>query len=164
VLGGRRPIALGAWRDDDLRAVPFPTFLIGPAASWARDAHQSRRKVKLTVHRAQEVYVVGVTGAGVVEGGAENYYITVTNASRDRDIVVTHIWLETTPRIEVFDPDLPVRLRYGAPWETTVSVDAIPEGTTDVEWLARAVITPDDKVIKSRPRRNVPPFGTVPRG
>jgi len=26
------------------------------------------------------------------------------------------------------------------------------------------LLAPDDKVVKSRPRKNVPPFGRVPRG
>jgi hypothetical protein len=59
---------------------------------------------------------------------------------------------------------LPVRLKYSAPWETFVFAENLPEGTEDVEWLARCQITPDDKVIKSRPRKNVPPIGAVPRG
>lgn len=145
----------------------FPTFVIGPAfglLGWVRDRHQSRRKVRLTVHRAYAVSALVVGPGGSVQTGSENYYVTVTNASRDRDIVVTHVWLDTTPPLQVFDPDLPVRLKHSAVWETVVPVDDIPAGTTDVEWLARCQVSPDDKVVKSRPRRNVPPFGTVPRG
>lgn len=117
------------------------------------------------MHRAYRVYMTTVSGGGRVDQvGEECYFITVTNASRDRDIVVTHVWLETTPPVHVHDPALPVRLKYGDPWETPVPVGDLPEGTTDAEWLGRCVVTPEDKVIKSRPRRNVPPFGTIPRG
>lgn len=147
--------------------MPFPTFAIAPALTlfgWLRDLHQSRRKVKLTVHRAYAVAMSMVGEGEVVRVGAEYYYVTVTNASRDRDIVVTYVWLDTAPPIHVNDAALPVRLKYGAVWETRVPVESLPEGTTDVEWLARCQITPDDKVIRSRPRRNVPPFGAVPRG
>lgn len=45
--------------------MPFPFFAIGPSLTvlgWARDWHQSRRKVRLTVHRANEVS--GYTPAG----------------------------------------------------------------------------------------------------
>lgn len=146
--------------------MPFPTFVLGPTLrilGWARDRHQQRRKVKLTVHRAWKLPSWGP--AEVAEERArENYYVTVTNASRDRDIVVTHVWLGTIPPIHVLDQALPVRLKHSAVWETTVPVADIPEVTTDVEWLARCQVSPDDKVVKSRPRRNVPPFGTVPRG
>jgi hypothetical protein len=142
-----------------------PTFLAGPLIGWLRDLHQAKRKVKLTVHRAitqAPAFAIGDRPAVTID--LDNYHITVTNASRSRDIVVTHIWLDTSPPIPLVDGDLPRRLRYGDVWETAIAVSRIPVDVVDVEWLARCVITPDDKVIKSRPRRNVPPAGTVPRG
>jgi hypothetical protein len=147
--------------------MPFPTFAIGPAASlaaWLRNMHQSRRKVKLTVHRAFHQGPFASFGGEVISIEDERWYITITNASRDRDIVVTHIWIESEPAVQVVDADLPVRLKYSAPWETSVSVSRVPGDAERVPWLARCLLSPDDKVIKSRPRKNVPPFGTVPRG
>lgn len=147
--------------------MPFPDFLIGPGitiARWARGVHQSRRKVKLTVHRAVEHHTYGFIGDEILEGTTDNYFITVTNASKDRDIVVTHVWLATEPPVHVHDVDLPVRLRYSAPWETSVPVSDVPADPDEVPWLARCQLSPDDKVIKSRPRQNVPPFGAIPRG
>jgi hypothetical protein len=147
--------------------MPFPTFAIGPSLKlfgWMRDRHQDRRKVKLTVHRATKFLAGFSFGDDVHTMEGEYYFITVTNASRERDIVVTHVWLDTDPRVDVVDTALPVRLRYSQPWETSVPVEQVPEGTTDVEWRARCQLAPDDKVVKSRPRRNVPPVGTVPRG
>jgi hypothetical protein len=143
--------------------VALPTFLIGPAfavGGWVRDWHQNRRKVRLTVHQAREVLDAP---NGSVSFGRDVYCITVTNASRDRDIVVTHVWLDTSPQIHIPDPELPVRLKYSAQWETHVAVATVPEDATRVGWLARCQITPDDRVIKSRPRERVPPFGRVPR-
>lgn len=147
--------------------MPFPTFLVGPLltlAGWLRDRHQSRRRVRLTVHRAYRVDAIGTVGNETIKVADEYYFITVTNASRDRDIVVTHVWIDSTPPVHVHDSDLPVRLAYSAPWETAVPVEQVPPETTDVEWRARCQLSPDDKVIKSRPRKNVPPFGAVPRG
>jgi hypothetical protein len=103
-------------------------------------------------------------GAGTVAVESENYYITVTNASRDRDIVVTHVWLETTPPVHAIDSELPLRLQHSARWETAIPVDTVPEGAALVEWLTRCLVSPDDKVVKSRPRKNVPPIGMVTRG
>lgn len=144
----------------------FPTFVLGPSvtlARWARQRHQSRRKVRLTVHRAFEV--VGFDGAKKPILGRENFYVTVTNASRDRDIGVTHVWLDTKPPVHVLDPDLPKRLRYSARWETIIPVTEVPADSLDkVPWLARCHLSPDDKTVKSKPRRNVPPIGIVPRG
>jgi hypothetical protein len=90
--------------------MPFPIFAIGPSltiAGWIRERHQSRRKVRLTVHCANEVVGVDPATRQPILG-RENYYITITNASRDRDIVVTHVWLDTTPRVGVVDVALPV--------------------------------------------------------
>jgi hypothetical protein len=158
----RRGSAQACW-------VPLPFLAVGPSLTvvgWARTWQQSRRKVKLTVHRAYKVEVLFAVGDGpLVEVESENYYITVTNASRNRDIEVTHVWLDTTPKpVHVFDPDLPVRLKYSAQWATAVPVSSLPDGTTNVAWLARCQVSPDGKVIKSRPSKNVAPVGTVPRG
>ena len=146
--------------------MPIPFFAIGPGLTvlkWARDLHQARRRVALTVHAAHEV--VGrdpSTGQPVL--GRENYYLGIVNGSRDRDIVVTHVWLDTTPPVHVHDPALPVRLSYSARWETPVPVQDVPAPRDQVPWLARCQLSPDDKIVKSRPRENVPPFGAVPRG
>lgn len=140
--------------------------MIGPILTvlgWARAWHQARRKVRLTVHRAHELAGVDASTRQPILG-RENYYVTVTNASPQRDVVVTHIWLDTTPPVHIHDPALPVRLRYSAPWETVVAVDEVPAPDEEVPWLARCQLAPDDKVVKSRPRENVPPFGAVPRG
>ena len=146
--------------------MPFPFFAIGPGLTlsrWIRDRHQSRRNVRLTVHRANEVVGVDPATRQPILG-RENYYVTVTNASPERDIVVTHMWLDMKPPVHVHDPALPVRLRYSAPWETAVAVDEVPGPSEEVPWLARCQLAPDDQIVKSRPRENVPPFGTVPRG
>ncbi|HET9736841.1 MAG TPA: hypothetical protein VFP78_01875 [Solirubrobacteraceae bacterium] len=98
-----------------------------------------------------------------IEAGGDEYFVTVTNASRDRDIVVTHVWFDTEPRVDLLDPELPVRLKYSEPWETSVPVEKVPADPEQVPWLARCLLSPDDKVIKSRPPKDVPPAGTVPR-
>jgi hypothetical protein len=148
--------------------VPFPTFIIGPVFSvvgWVRDRHQSRRKVKLTVHRAYKLLAFASFGGGEpITASDEFWFITVTNASRDRDIVVTHIWIETDARVDVIDRALPVRLKHSAPWETSIPMSEVPGDPERVPWLARCLLSPDDKIVKSRPRKNVPPVGTVPRG
>lgn len=146
--------------------MPFPFFALGPSltvAGWMRERHQSRRKVKLTVHRANEV--TGYTPSRQPILGRENFYVTVTNASRDREVVVTHVWLDTKPSVHVHDPGLPVRLRHSAPWETVIPLTDVPADAAEmVPWLGRCQLSPDNKIVKSRPRENVPPFGTVPRG
>jgi hypothetical protein len=145
--------------------MPFPTFAIGPGLSvlkWAREWQQSRRKVALTVHVAHEVTGQDAQGHPIL--GRENCYIGIVNRSRDRDIVVTHIWIDADPPLHVHDPDLPRRLAYDARWETPVPTDQAAAPRDQVPYLVRCQIEPDDKIIKSRPRENVPPYGRVPRG
>jgi hypothetical protein len=145
--------------------MPLPFFAIGPGLTvlkWLREAEQARRKVALTVHVAHEV--TGYDGQGQPIPGRENYYIGVGNRSRDRDIVVTHVWLDIEPSLHLHDPDLPKRLAYDARWETAVPTGSVSASPEQVSYLARCQIGPDDKIIKSRPRENVPPYGAVPRG
>lgn len=145
--------------------MPFPFFVIGPSvtiAGKARDWHQARRRVKLTVHRA--FAVVGQRPDGTLVTGQENFYVTVTNASTARDIVVTHAWIETEPPLHLHDPDLPKRLSHSAPFEMVVPVAQVKGDPALVPWLARVQLAPDDKIVKSRPREKVPDFGAVPRG
>lgn len=134
--------------------MPLPTFLIGPSLTVLariRQLHQSRRRVKLTVHRADLLGQFAIVGDQTIGARTDSYFITITNASRDRDIVVTHIWIDTDPPVHVNDRDLPVRLLYSAPWETSVPVKNVP-ADPKVPWLVRCQLSPDDKVIKSKPR------------
>ncbi len=147
----------------------LPTFLFGPAwkvVEWARSANQNRRKVRLTVHRAdlQDPVYAMVGGRFIGGGTTDSFFINITNATRDRDIVITHIWIESDPPFHVHDDALPLRLQHSAPWSTSVPVEDVPADPERVPWLARCRLSPDEKIIKSRPSRNVPPFGTVPRG
>jgi hypothetical protein len=147
--------------------VAFPDFIISPSLAlvrWARALHQSRRKVKLTIHRADLARTHAFVGDDVIGSRTDSYFITVKNASRDRDIVVTHIWIETEPPVHIQDSALPVRLQYSAPWETSIPVKNVPDDPGKVPWLVRCQLSPDDKVVKSKPRENVPVFGNVPRG
>jgi hypothetical protein len=96
----------------------FPDFIISPSLAlvrWARELHQSRRKVKLTVHRADLIQTYAIIGDETIGSTTDSYSITITNASRDRDIVVTHVWIDTDPPVHVHDRELPVRLQYSAP-------------------------------------------------
>lgn len=145
--------------------MPFPFFTVGPSvtiAKWARERHQARRKVGLTVHRGFEV--VGVNAAGQPVTGKENYYVGVVNASHEREIEVTHAWIDTDPPLHIFDPDLPKRLKHSARFEMAVPVDRVVGDPALVPWLARVQLSPDDRIVKSKPRENVPDFGVVPRG
>ena len=56
------------------------------------------------------------------------YFIVVTNLSRQREVEVTHVWFETTPRLDVLNPDrpLPKRLKLDEQWATWIPVSQVP--------------------------------------
>jgi hypothetical protein len=50
-----------------------------------------------------------MVGDAIIGGGTtDSYVINITNASHDRDIVVTHIWIESDPPTHI--EDIPPRL------------------------------------------------------
>ena len=118
---------------------------------------QRRRKVRVAVHGADALLTSG--------GRLPCYFVNVTNLSHEREVVVTHVWFETTPPVHVANPErpLPKRLGLDEPWETWAPVADVPGEPEDVFRLARVQLSTDD-VLKSRPRENVPPYGAVPGG
>jgi hypothetical protein len=83
-----------------LKTLPFSELIHGVI---------DRRALRLTVHKA------------CFEGnGREHYFVNITNLSRSRDLVITHIWFDLTPQIPVMPPEriLPKRLPPDAPWAT----------------------------------------------
>ena len=144
--------------------MPFPTFLVVPLLGLARSCQQNRRKVRLTVHQARPIEAyLGAPSLTAISQEGDIYCVTVTNASRERDIVVTHVWFATEPEVHLPDVELPVRLKYSEPWETYIPVDAVSAPASEVGWLARCNLSPDDKIVKSRPRERVPLIGRIPR-
>jgi hypothetical protein len=142
----------------------FPSFLVAPALGFARSWNQNRRKVRLTVHQARPIEAyIGIPSVTASSDDSDIYCVTVTNASKERDVVVTHVWFATQPEVHIPDEELPVRLKYSEPWETYIPVDAVPAPVSEVGWLARCNLAPDDKVVKSRPRERVPLIGRIPR-
>ncbi|MHB8643893.1 MAG: hypothetical protein ACYDA3_13515 [Gaiellaceae bacterium] len=113
---------------------------------------QRRRKVRVTVHTGWLL---------PPHPNVECYFVNVTNRSPQREVVVTHVWFDSDPPVQVLTKPLPVRLRPDDPWETFAEVGDVPAEREKVLYLARVRLSTDD-VIKSRPRQNVPPAGFVP--
>jgi hypothetical protein len=114
-----------------------------------------RRRLRLLVHRA---YFSGDV--------RECYFINATNLSHDREIEITHVWFDVTPKVFAMPPDrpLPKRLKTDETWETWVEADRLPRDLGDrVYTLARARLS-TGRVVKSRKNEDVPSEGTVPGG
>lgn len=116
------------------------------------DRQQQRRRVRVLVHR----------GVFLVPGSALYFFIKVTNLSSTREIEITHIWFATKPPVHVLNhPErpIPARLRPDETYETWIPVDDVP-AVGNVESLVRVRLS-NDKVLKSRLNKNVPPKGHV---
>ena len=129
-----------------------PTSLIAPALAAARNWHQHRRKVRLTVHRAllQQPYV------------QDCYFVNATNLGT-RPVEVTHVWFATATPVYQQNPmrTLPKRLEPDESWETWFPVATVPATEQEAYRLARIRLS-THKVVKSKQAENVPLYGAVP--
>jgi hypothetical protein len=139
-----------------------------------------RRRVQVLVHQAIFLSVnntsppasgsatLGEDGAPERSGLAgqpqpDHVFVKITNQSR-ADVEVTHIWFATTPEIHVLSSrrPLPARLRPDETYETWTAVSELPQ-RDGIESLARVRLS-SGRTVKSRPNKNVPPFGYVAGG
>jgi hypothetical protein len=129
-------------------ALPVVRALIDQAVR----LHQSRRKVRVLVHRAF---------FRNRDDKREQFFIWVTNLSPNREVEVTHIWFETNPRKDILNPErpLPKRLKPDERWETWIAVADVPT-EDDLERKVRVLLS-NGKVVKSLPNPAVPPVGHV---
>lgn len=114
-----------------------------------------RRRVRVTVHKAcfddTEVWA---------------YFINVTNLSKDREIVITHVSFECDPTVHAVPPKrpLPKRLKPDEPWETWIELDKLPKSVEKDPFRLGRVRLSTGKVVKSVENKNVPSHGMVPGG
>jgi len=87
------------------------------ALTWLIDfldrLRQRRVEVHLRVHRAEFV---------TAPERGECYFLNVFNASPERAVTVTHVWIESEPATHAIVKPLPARIEPGAQWETWVVV------------------------------------------
>ena len=116
---------------------------------------QKLRRIRVQAHR------------GVLLGIDEPcLFINATNLSSTRDVEVTHVWLETDPRIHVLNPErpLPKRLKPDEPWETWLPLASIPERYRESAVHLGRVHLSSGKTLRTVYRRRVPEAGWVPGG
>jgi hypothetical protein len=114
-----------------------------------------RRRIRFTVHRAFFVH-----------DATECFFLNISNLSRNRDIEVTHVWIDCEPQVTALHPDrlLPRRLKPDESWETWIEVERVPINCRDTALtLGRARLS-SGRIIKSRENKDVPTAGTVAGG
>lgn len=124
-----------------------------PAVGSAASTTDLERRVRLTIHLA------AFSRTGIV-----CWFINATNLS-DRDVEITHVWLECDPKLYVMQPDrpLPKRLKPDETWETWIEASRLPGSCSDPYSLARARLS-TGLVIESIKAEGVPDMGYVPGG
>jgi hypothetical protein len=123
--------------------------------TWLVDFLDRRRQRRVETHlRVHRAWL-----ASPEQG--ECYFLNVQNASPEREVTVTHVWIASEPPVEAMAKELPARIKPGDQWETWIPVDRVPATAESVERLGRAQLG-DDNVLKSVPRTEVPSAGYVP--
>ena len=114
-----------------------------------------RRRLRVEVHKA---YFLG--------NAEECIFVTVTNLSRERELVITHVFFECEPQVHVLRPErlLPKRLKPEEPWETWIKTAALPAQERERAHLLARVRLSNGRVVKSKAAKNVPSVGAVPGG
>jgi len=129
--------------------------IVRPILERVFGAFSDRRKVRFTVHRGF-----------FISGGKECFFLNLSNLSRNREIEITHVYLECGEQIQALHRDrlLPKRLRPDESWETWVEVERVPSSLQGTAYtLGRARLS-SGKILKSVENKNVPSAGTIPGG
>lgn len=94
------------------------------------------------------------------------YFVNVTNLFDDRDIEITHVWFEVTPRVDVLRADrvLPVRLKPYESWETWQYTHTLPGAIRDSAFALARVRLSTGAIVESSENTGVPARGFVPGG
>jgi hypothetical protein len=91
-------------------------------------------------------------------------FVNITNLSEERDIEITHVWFEATPRVHILREvrALPVRLKPSESWETWQEASSLPPAVRDNPFTLARVRLSTGLVIDSVENVDVPEEGFVP--
>ena len=94
------------------------------------------------------------------------YFVKVVNLSSNRDIEVTHVWLDANPDIPLLHRDrpLPIRLQPDETWETWMPIARVPWPLLPEVPTRIRVQLSNGSVIKSKVNKKVPSVGYVAGG
>ena len=126
------------------------------------------RRVHVKVHRAAFVEDSPFSATRLVLAASPEYYfVNITNVSLSREVEITHIWFDCTPKVYIVRPErpLPKRLKVDETWETWVAASEFSAdlGDETIFNLARVRLS-TGKIYHSQQNKSVPNFGTVPGG
>jgi len=124
------------------------SFAVGVYTAWYA---ANRRRVSVLVHH----------GFFMGQPSRSFYFVKVTNLSRHRDIVITHVWFATNPPVYLLlaERPLPARLRPDETWEGWADAATLADAS-NVERSGRVRLA-NGRTVKSLPNKDVPPVGYV---
>jgi hypothetical protein len=129
------------------------TALLLKILDWLATAWSGLSRVRVRTHIAS-----------LLDDDQASVFINVTNHSSRRELEITHVWLETTPSVDVVNTQrpLPKRLQPDESWETWIPITAVPSSyLAEVLRLARVRFS-SGRVVKARPNLAVRPIGYIP--
>jgi hypothetical protein len=136
------------------------TWVADKLVSW----RQQRRNVTVRVH-GPAVFLgmaesIPVTGSASPPRMPTFYFVKVTNEGL-RDVVVTHVWVDGQPRVDVLDPQrpLPTRLRPDQQWEAPIPLAAVAH-IPEPQYAVRVRLS-NRQVLSSMPDWDVPREGPM---
>jgi hypothetical protein len=104
--------------------------------------------------------IVLVHKAYFIGNPVQHYFIKITNAMRDIDLVVTHIWYESDDfSLDIITLPLPLRLKPAELVETWIPVEKIPDN--DNVFNNFKIILSTGETFSSRHNLNVRPAGRI---
>jgi hypothetical protein len=153
---GRLELVIHRWTSTEI-TVSIAVF--GVAAAFLTQLYFRRRdrlrRLRVLVHRA-----VFLSDSGLPVSD-EQLFVKVTNSSDSREVSITHIWLDTTPQIDLLNSarPLPARLQPDETFETWAPVAVLPN-VAGLEQLVRVKLS-NGTTVKSRLNKDVRPVGHV---
>jgi hypothetical protein len=100
----------------------------------------------------------------ILPNGPECFFINITNISLQREVELTHVWLDYTPEIHVLNPHrvLPQCIKPGRSWETWIAVNNVPLSYHDTVFDNTLIRLSNGRIFRSRKNNHVPITGFIP--
>lgn len=120
---------------------------------WLFKTIQLTQRLRVLCHRAV-----------MLPGGPECYFINVTNISLQRDVEITHVWMDCSDELPVLNPlrPLPRRIKPEESWETWIAMNSLPQSVRDDGYDLARVRLSNGRIFKSKENKNIPGAGYVP--
>ena len=90
----------------------------------------------------------------------------MTNLSFQRDVIVTHVWIENIDQIPILNPSrpLPKRLKPEGVWETWIEIEKLPISIREDTYEQARIKLSNGRIINPKRNKKFPNAGYVHNG